>query len=157
MLNCVRAMLGFTQAVFNDEVVELVCTLDDITPEDLAFATQKLLENGALDVYTSSVHMKKHRTGMVLTCMCHTPKREQMLALLFAHTSTLGVREYTCKRYGLTRHVETMQTPLGEIRVKTSQGYGVTRKKIEYDDLASIATTHNLSIASVREKISKLL
>ena len=76
-----------------------------------------------------------------------------MTALLFLHTTTLGIRENTCRRYTLTRHMETAETPQGPVRQKVSTGYGVTRKKYEYEDLAQIARKLNCSLAEAAELI----
>ena len=92
--NCVRAMLGQTQEG-RETIVELCCNLDDMTPEALGFAQERLWEAGALDVYTTAVGMKKNRPGVLLTCMCREEDREKLLSLLFAHTTTLGAVSYT--------------------------------------------------------------
>ena len=152
--NCVRAMLGDTQDA-PDQVAELVCNLDDMTAEDLGFAMEKLLEAGALDVFTTPIGMKKSRPGVMLTVLCREEKREEMVSLLFAHTTTLGVRESLCARYVLSRGVETAQTSLGPVRVKTASGYGVTRKKPEYEDLARIAREKGLSLSDVRKAVEE--
>lgn len=152
--NCVRVMLG-TEEQKMDTVVELCCSLDDMTPEQLGFATELLIQEGALDVYTTSIQMKKNRPGVVLTCMCKSDEKEKFLHLIFKYTTTLGIREYTCNRYGLSRTVSQKTTELGIIHEKTAEGYGVVRKKIEYEDLARIAREQNLSIQQVIERIQK--
>lgn len=85
--NCVRALLGETPAQQND-VVELCCNLDDITPEAIAFAFERLIDGGALDVYTTAIGMKKNRPGVMLTCMCHATQRDAMLRLIFKGQTT---------------------------------------------------------------------
>ena len=152
--NCVRALWGDTQEGAGD-VVELRCNLDDMTPEALGFAQERLWEAGALDVYTVPVGMKKNRPGVLLVTLCRLPQRESMLELLFRHTSTLGVREVACRRSTLTRREEVEETPYGSVRVKVSEGWGVVRKKPEYEDLARIARELGLSIGEVREKLGK--
>lgn len=154
MANCVRAMLG-TEEQKMDTVVELCCNLDDMTPEQLGFATELLIQEGALEVYTTSIQMKKNRPGVVLTCMCKSDKKDKFLHLIFKYTTTLGIREYTCNRYGLSRMVSEKITELGTVHVKRAEGYGVVRKKIEYEDLARIAREQNLSIQQVLERIQK--
>ena len=72
-----------------------------------------------------------------------------MAELLFRHTTTIGVREHACRRYTLARTVDTVSTPYGDVRRKTSCGYGVTRTKYEYEDLARIARDHNMSLSEV--------
>ena len=150
--NCVRAMLGETEEQ-RESVIELYCNLDDMTPEALGFAQERLWEAGALDVYTVAVGMKKNRPGVMLACMCREEEREKMVSLLFAHTTTLGVREKMCARYTLARSQRTVETALGPVRVKESTGWGVTREKPEYDDLARIARKNSITL----EEAKKLL
>lgn len=152
--NCVRAMIGTTEKQM-DDIIELCCNLDDITPENIGYATELMMKEGALDVYTTSVVMKKNRPGFVLTCMCKKEDKEKFLKLIFQHTTTLGVREYTCKRYGLERNIKQVETSYGTVRVKESKGYGVVKTKIEYEDLAEIAKKNEMSLEEVREKIQQ--
>lgn len=152
-LNCVRAIFGETADSMEEEILELCCNLDDMTPEEIGYATELLMKEGALDVYTTSIQMKKNRPGILLTCMCRAEQKEYFLQLIFKHTSTLGVREYLCKRYGLERSVEEMQTEYGIVHVKSSTGYGVSKEKLEYEDLSRIAMGNGWSVAETREKI----
>ncbi len=150
--NCVRAMLGEQDAP-TEEILELSCNLDDCTGEAIGFAMERLLDAGALDVYWTSVGMKKNRPGILLTCMCRPLDREKMVELLFRHTTTLGVRESAFRRYTLSRESKTIQTPDGNIRVKVSTGYGVTREKPEFDDLAKIARETGKSLSELQRSI----
>ena len=152
--NCVRAMLGTTEDSM-DEIIELCCNFDDITSENIGYATEMMMKEGALDVYTTPVVMKKNRPGFVLTCMCKKEDKEKLLNLLFKHTTTLGVREYTCKRYGLERNIKQVETSYGIVRVKESKGYGVVNTKIEYEDLVEIAKKNEASLEEVRKKIQR--
>ena len=150
--NCVRAMLGEQDAP-TEEILELSCNLDDCTGEAIGFAMERLLDAGALDVYWTSVGMKKNRPGILLTCMCRPLDREKMVGLLFRHTTTLGVRESAFRRYTLSRESKTIQTPDGDIRVKVSTGYGVTREKPEFEDLAKIARKTGKSFSELQKSI----
>lgn len=150
--NCVRAMLGEMDAP-TEEILELSCNLDDCTGEAIGFAMERLLDAGALDVYWTSVGMKKNRPGILLTCMCRPLDRKKMVELLFRHTTTLGVRESAFRRYTLSRESKTIQTPDGDIRVKVSTGYGVTREKPEFDDLAKIARETGKSLSELQRSI----
>ena len=146
--NCVRAFWGETQETGGD-VRELSCNLDDMTAEAVAFAMETLLEAGALDVWTTPITMKKSRLGTMLSLLCREEDSQRMAELLFRHTTTIGVREYACRRYTLDRTVDTVSTPYGDVHRKTSCGYGVTRKKYEYEDLARIARDHNMALNEV--------
>lgn len=152
--NCVRAMCGET-ADNQDYIVELRCNLDDMTPEAVGFAIEELFAAGALDVYTTAVGMKKNRPGILLTCMCKEKQREEMIRLLFLHTTTLGVRESVCNRYTLKRTMKTETTVYGNVRIKEVSGWGIKRQKAEYEDLARIAREQEMPIAQVRECVMK--
>ena len=151
--NCVRAMLGETEDT-GDQILELRCNVDDMTGEAIGFAIEQLLAGGALDVFTVPIGMKKSRPGILITVLCREEKKEAMVGLLMKHTTTLGVREFPCRRYTLSRAAERVNTPYGAVRKKVSSGYGVHREKYEYDDLANIARENNLSLAELLTKIS---
>ena len=150
--NVVRVLLGETEDE-REHITELACNLDDMTPEELAFAMEELFRLDALDVYFTDIGMKKSRPGVMLTCMCREEKRSEMLRCIFKHTTTLGVREYGCDRYSLTRSVETVQTRYGPVRVKSAEGFGVKRSKAEYDDLARLARENGLTLAEIRKEL----
>lgn len=150
--NCVRAMLGETNECA-DSVSELSCNVDDMTAEEIGFAMERLFAGGALEVYTVPVGMKKSRPGTLIRVLCKPQDKEKMRDLLFLHTTTIGVRENISQRYILKRTVETVQTPYGEVRRKRACGYGVTRMKYEYDDLARIAKEQNLSLDEVKKRL----
>ena len=149
--NCVRALLGETEAPI-DAIVELRCNVDDMTGEAIGFALEQLLGSGALDAFTVPVGMKKSRPGVLITVLCREEKKEAMVHLLLKHTTTLGVREFPCRRYALSRTMEVVNTPFGPVRKKVSSGYGVRREKLEYDDLAKIAKEQNISLAEALDQ-----
>ncbi len=146
--NCVRAFWGNANAPA-EAVTELLCNLDDMTGEAVAFAMERLLEEGALDVFTVPIGMKKARPGILLTCICRPADREQMTALMLKHTTTLGVRWRNCSRATMNRYTETVETPYGPVRVKHAEGWGVHKAKPEYEDLAKIARTHGIRLEDV--------
>ena len=177
--NCVRAMLGeLVQGNKNDindrnindvscsdkmgdgascctdEVTELSCNLDDMTAERIGLAMDRLLEEGALDVYTVPIGMKKSRPGVMLCVLCRKTERDKMVQRIFQYTSTLGIRENLFKRYTLVRQIKEQDTLYGKVRVKISEGYGVERVKYEYDDIAKIAKEQGISPEEVVKRIS---
>ncbi len=152
--NCVRVLLGETEES-GDEVAELSCNLDDMTPEALGFVQEILFAAGALEVYTIPIGMKKSRPGILLTCMCRCGDKEKMISLLFKHTTTLGIRENISRRYTLTRTMKEHETPYGVVREKIAEGYGVKRGKLEYEDLAKIAREQGMSLGEVRKIVKK--
>lgn len=153
--NCLRAFLGEQRG--GAGVTELACNIDDMSAEAVAFACEQLLKNGALDVWTTPAVMKKGRPAVILGVLCENEIKEKILRLIFRHTSTIGVREYETKRYTLERESRVVNTPYGEVGIKTSSGYGCKKSKFEYDDLARIADENGLSITQVIEEINKNL
>lgn len=147
--NCVRVILGETKTS-SEMVVELICNLDDMTSERLGFAMETLLEKGALDVFTTPIGMKKSRLGVMLTVLCREADKEEMVKNIFKYTTTLGIRENLMNRYTLSRSIEKRQTPYGEVTVKKSAGFGVSREKAEYEDLARIAKENNIAIDEIK-------
>ena len=143
--NCVRALLGDIRDK-TDVVSELSCNVDDMTAEEVSFAMERLFEGGAKEVYTVPIGMKKSRPGTLIRVMCSEQDRENMLRLLFKHTTTIGVRETLTQRYVLERDIEHVKTPYGEVRRKNASGYGTARAKYEYEDLARIAKEQDISI-----------
>ncbi len=150
--NCLRSFLGEREAKSNS-VYELSCNIDDMTAEEIAFASKKLLENGALDVFTTPIGMKKGRPGTMITVLCHPSEKENTVKTIFRYTSTIGIREQVCSRYVLDRREELLPTPLGTVRKKVSAGYGITREKIEYDDLEKMANKKGVSLQEIKKEL----
>ncbi len=138
-----------------DTIAELACNIDDMTAEAIGFAMDELLSAGALDVFSQPIQMKKNRPGTLLTVLCHEADKNALVKLIFNHTTTLGVREYICARYTLKRCFDDVETPYGPVQKKTSYGYGTARAKYEYDDMATIARKHDLSLREVQEIVAK--
>jgi uncharacterized protein (DUF111 family) len=152
--NCVRSLIGETQDVEKtDKIIELCCNVDDMTAEEIGFASEQLLTGGALDVFTIPIVMKKSRPGTLICVLCDDVDRQNMISAMFRYTSTLGIRENKCGRYVLDRSVIKVQTAFGDIRRKDASGYGVKRSKYEYDDLAGIARKQGLSISEIKEHL----
>lgn len=152
MANCVRMVLGETGEE-PDSILELSCNLDDMTGEELGFAMERLLSAGALDVFTTPIYMKKNRPAFLLSVLCREEQREQMVQLLFRHTTTLGIRQTPHRRFCLSRSTEQVDTEYGSVTCKISQGYGVLRRKPEYEDLARLAREQGCSMAQIREAL----
>lgn len=150
--NCLRALLGETEEP-EEAVSELSCNVDDMTGEALGFAMERLFDGGALEVYTVPVGMKKSRPGVLLRVLCLRKDREKILTLLFRHTATLGVRETPARRYVLSRSLTEISSPWGPVRRKDAEGYGVRRSKYEYEDLARIARSQDMTLEEVRRRL----
>ena len=154
--NCVRALLGERSAA-SDDVIELCCNIDDMTGEAIGYAFDKLFAAGALDVYTIPIGMKKSRPGHLLHVICREADKDALVRALFAHTTTIGIRENRFHRYTLDRRIETIETADGPVRRKCSTGYGVSREKFEHDDLARIADAQGLSLREAEARVRKQL
>ncbi len=153
VVSCVRAFLGESKEQ-SAGVVELVCNLDDMTGEELGFALNLLLESGALDAYIIPIQMKKSRPGYMLAALCNKEDEERMVGLMLKHTTSFGVRAASWRRYTLERAVKTVQTGYGAVRVKEGTGFGVSKSKAEYEDLARLAKEKGRSIFEVRAALT---
>ena len=138
-------------SVPTEEIWELKCNLDDCTGEEIACACELLLTEGALDVFTQPIMMKKGRPAVLMTVLCRPADEEKLTRLLLLHTTTLGVRRTLCKRTSLARREITVPTEYGPIRLKYSEGEGVSRGKAEYDDVAAAAKKYGVPFSTVKK------
>ncbi len=122
-----------------DQILELSCNLDDMTPETISYATKLLRDAGALDVYTTPINMKKDRPGILLTVLCNVTEESRFSRLILTHTATRGIRIQPCYRRTLDAQFRKISTVYGEITIKISTGYGITTFKPEYEDVAAAA------------------
>ena len=143
-----------TAGAAEDLICELSCNIDDMTGEAIGFAMERLFEAGALDVYTVPIGMKKSRPAVMLCAMCREEDKEGLIEAIFGHTNTIGIRENLFRRYVLSRRTETVETRFGQVRCKISSGYGIERRKYEYDDICRIAEERGLSLETVLSEIS---
>ena len=151
--NCLRAFIGDAagsviaeDSELTDNIVLLACNLDDMTGEEIGFASQMLFEAGARDVTTTAIGMKKSRPGVKLEVLCAPEDEDNVMRAMFKHTTTLGIRRCPMQRYILDREIEEDATIIYKdveeerhLRKKTSKGYGASHMKFEYDDLMDIA------------------
>ncbi len=137
--NMLRTFIGEEKSEDDDKVIEMSCNVDDMTGEEIGYATGVLLSSGALDVFTTPVYMKKNRPGILITCIVKPEDKEKFAKLIFEHTTTIGIRYTAMDRFRLSRREEKVMTKFGEVSVKVSEGFGVTKAKPEYDDIAGIA------------------
>ncbi len=149
--NCVRAMLGETEGT-SDSVAELSCNIDDMTAEEIGFACERLYDAGALEVFTTPCTMKKSRPGTVLTVLCTPSDKNKLAAAIFKYTETLGIRECIKQRYTLSRRAEELEFGSEKLSRKVSEGFGISRKKIEYDDAARVARELDISLRDARKR-----
>ncbi|MBR6801503.1 MAG: nickel pincer cofactor biosynthesis protein LarC [Eubacteriaceae bacterium] len=151
--NVLRAFVG--EAEEDNSVSELIATLDDITSEQLSFATEILMQNGALDAYITPITMKKGRSAFMLTCLVKKGREKEFASLIFKYTTTIGIRYREYSRFTLSRKIITKDTKFGPLRYKLSEGYGVKREKAEFDDLKKISVETGLSIDEIKSQIEE--
>ena len=135
--NVLRVILGEASgAAEAASVAVLEANIDDSTPETLGYAMERLLEAGALDVTLTPVHMKKNRPGVMLSVLARPEDRERLAALVFAETSTLGLRIHVAERRVEARSVVEVETRFGKLRVKVSASGAFAP---EYEDCRKLA------------------
>ena len=135
-----------------DRVVVLECAVDDATPQVVAYALERALEQGALDAMAAPVTMKKGRPGMLLTVLCREGEEEALRELLFRETTTLGIRRRVEERAVLERELVTVETEYGRVRVKVARGGGeVLNAMPEYEDCRRAAREHGVPLRAVME------
>lgn len=125
--------------------------LDDMTGESLAFACQIIRSAGALDVWTTPIHMKKGRTGVTLSVLCHPQDVETFKLLIFKHTTAIGVRQYNVLKTELRRDFHKVETPFGPITVKAAYLDGeAVQVKPEFDDCEQAALACGVTLEEVQ-------
>jgi hypothetical protein len=152
--NFLRVFIGEEierQPAPEQEISILQTNIDDLNPEILAYVTEKLLASGALDVWLTPVIMKKGRPGNLLTVLCLPEKEEELMQLIFAETSTLGVRRRREKRFCLPRKHISVETEFGTVRVKvaTCRDDSGWQMSPEYEDCRRLALEKNVPLKNV--------
>ena len=141
------AMQSKTQT---DTVTVLEANLDDLNPQVFGYVMDRLLEEGALDAFAVPVQMKKNRPGTLLTVLCKLEDAARLTELIFAETTTIGVRRREEARQTLARRWENVLTPWGEVRIKIASMNGtVTNYAPEYEDCRRLAAEHHVPLKTV--------
>ena len=161
--NILRLMLGVSaQGAYAprsgevDAVVVLETNLDDISPEVVGFAVERLLAAGALDVFAQPIQMKKNRPGVLLTVICESEKVSELEAILFRETGTFGVRRTTAARAKLQRETIVVQTPWGPVKAKRGwRADGFTVLTPEFEDCARVAREHSVPLRDVYAAVKR--
>ncbi|MCG3136886.1 MAG: Pyridinium-3,5-bisthiocarboxylic acid mononucleotide nickel insertion protein [Phycisphaerae bacterium] len=139
--NLLRVLMGqANSAADGDTVAQLEAAIDDQTPETIAYAVERFLQQGALDAYTQPIYMKKGRSGILLTLLCRPSEMETFEELIFAETTTLGLRRQIVQRRVLQRRYDTVELAGGTVRIKLGEreGYLLTAAP-EYEDCRRLA------------------
>jgi hypothetical protein len=149
--NVLRVMIGDCDGVDDTQIVEMVADIDDMTPEALAHAAERLRADGARDVSVEPVHMKKGRSGMRLTVLCDVACLSALATRVLSESSSIGVRYRMLNRVVLPRRVEQVATEFGPITVKiVTRPDGSETAEPEFDDVARIALERDLPFEQVR-------
>lgn len=148
--NLLRIRLGETiPELQQDRMVLVETNIDDMNPEIYGYLCQRLLEQGAKDVYLTPVYMKKGRPGNLLSVLVDEDRLDAAIDTVLGETTTIGVRYHRVERRKLQRTSATVDTPYGPVRVKTCHFDGTRRAAPEYDDCAKLAQQRQVPLLSV--------
>ena len=158
--NCLRLFLGTavptSRTAIRDSVVVIEANIDDMSAEELAYAGEKLLASGALDVVTIPVVMKKGRPGHLLQVIAAAGQEEALSRTMFEETTTIGVRMRAMSRRVLDRESVEVETPHGKVSMKISRFEGrVLNVSPEYDDCARLARETGRPFHQIRDDAMK--
>jgi uncharacterized protein (TIGR00299 family) protein len=166
-LNALRVILGTSSGQteeadhrqeaekIRDKVVLMETNIDNTTGEILGYTMDKLMKAGALDAYFTPIQMKKNRPAVILSVLCKENDTEKLSDIIFMETSTIGIRMKELSRITLKREIRTVETELGEVRVKLVSVAGLERVQPEYDDCARLAEKNDLSLNEVYEIVKR--
>ena len=134
--------------------MRLECDIDDATGEELAFAAERIREAGAREVHWVPVFAKKERPAWQLQVVVATPELGAVERAIFTHTTTIGIRRWTCARTVLAREDIEVASPWGPVRAKRATlPDGTSRVKPEFADCARIARTEGVALREVVERV----
>lgn len=158
--NVLRLTIGETmeqeKSLVPEELISILeANVDDMTPQVFGYVMERALQEGALDVFGTSVQMKKNRPGMLLTVLCRPEDSPRLTRLIFAETTTLGVRMREEKRATLARRHLAVTTKWGEVRMKLANlngNHGVTNYAPEYEDCRRIAEQERVPLKTVMQE-----
>lgn len=151
-----RAMLIRSGAEEKDRIYKLETNIDDCSGENLGYTMERLMEEGARDVHYIPVYMKKNRPAYQLNVICDERSVERMEQIIFEETTTIGIRRIPMERTTLLRECRTVQTPLGEAKVKVCKRQGVKRCFPEYDSVTALCRAHGLHYHDVYQLIQRI-
>lgn len=155
--NVLRAIIGESTRAPESTLVSVIeANIDDSTPEVLGYAIERLMESGALDASLAPLQMKKNRPGSLLRVIAKPEDQEKLAQIVFAETSTLGLRIHAAERRVEERAIVDVETPFGKVRMKVSASGNFAP---EYEDCRRLASTANAPlqrvIAAANESYSK--
>jgi len=139
--NVLRAVLGeLEKDKAPEQITELQANIDDLSPEILGAAQERLFKAGALDVFLIPIQMKKNRPGTIITVLCRPEEREAMQEILFAETSTFGIRYRDMDRVSLEREIVRVETSAGSVQIKVGRRHGrIVQVSPEFESCDEVA------------------
>jgi uncharacterized protein (TIGR00299 family) protein len=154
--NLLRVVIGDLNSGFGDYESETVAVLetniDDMNPQIYDYLIQKMLNQGALDVFIAPVQMKKNRPGVMMTAICQLGKLEELSNLILRETTTLGLRWRIDNRIKASRSFEDVKTKFGSVSVKIARvGGRITNFSVEYEDCKRLALQNNVPLKEVMD------
>jgi uncharacterized protein (TIGR00299 family) protein len=163
--NVLRVLLGESdrasssparRGVDAQTVVVIECEIDDMNPQIFGVLMDRLLGEGALDVFYTPVQMKKNRPGTLLTVIAPPDRREQLASSVFTETTTIGLRYREMTRECLERDTVTVETPVGAVRFKVARRGGeIVNASPEFDDCVRIASERGIPLKDVQAAATK--
>ena len=158
--NCLRVMIGEAKAaeLLSDSIYVIEANIDDMSPMDYEKLVERLFKEGALDVYLTSIHMKKTRPGILITVLSEKNNFDSLANVLFSESTTIGIRYHEAQRKKLKRETLRVNTKYGKIRLKCIYGPdGQKETKLEYDDYKKIADRKKISLSQARKELKEEL
>ena len=155
--NVLRVLIGeSTDQPHTERIVVLQSELDDMNPQLFGLVMERLYAAGALEVYFASVQMKKNRPGTLLTILARPEQREELSAIVFRETTTIGVRYHDVLRERLEREIVAVNTPLGTVRFKVARlGDTIVNASPEFEDCLRIASERGVPVKDVQSSANK--
>ncbi len=156
MPNVLRVMLGET-IESSEEITIIETNIDDCSPEILSYTMEKLLKNGAHDVFFTPIYMKKNRPSVMMTVLCAHTQLDTMKAILFSETTTIGMRYHVENRFCLPRTFRSVSTKYGDVDVKCVRLHDGEKTYVEFETAKALAEKSNVPIHAIYAEVQGLL
>lgn len=150
--NVLRVLIGEVESAGDEQLLMLETNIDDMSPQQFGHVMDRAFELGALDCYFTPVQMKKNRPAVLLSVLCNPENRESLMQMLFAETTTIGIRRYEVARRALERTVERVETAYGPIDVKVAALNGtIVNRMPEYEQCREAARIAGVPLRVVQD------
>lgn len=140
----------------DDGMIIIQANIDDMNPEFCPYVTERLLENGANDVWWIPIIMKKGRPGLMLNVLTGEARLPDLEAVIFNETTTLGLRYMRTVCHRLGRSFEQVDTPWGAITVKAGYRDGtLVQFAPEFRECEQAAKQHGVPLKTVYDEVRR--